>query len=67
MHPSWPGRLVILALPNSVSMIAPLVRMFRLTNWMLAVFSTTVLILTLVIFPFLSETFTSSAENKPVF
>ena len=32
MFPSWDGRFVIFALPSSVSMIAPLIRMFCLAR-----------------------------------
>lgn len=67
MQPSWPGLLLILAFPNSVSTIAPLVKMFRLTKCGLAAFSSTFRILVLVDLPFLSTRFTESVERSLLF
>ena len=52
MFPSCEGRFVIFAFPNSVSMIAPLIRTFCLARKVLAGVSITFLIVDFLDFPF---------------
>lgn len=64
--PSWPGLLVILALPLEVSIIAPLVMIFRLTKCLLAGFSRAFVIsATTYFFVLGSKTFTLFAARRP--
>ena len=52
MLPSWDGRFVIFALPSSVSIIAPLIRMFCLARKVLDGVSMTFFMLDFFDFPF---------------
>src|SRR3989338_10518758 len=65
--PSWLGRFVILALPASVSIIAPFIRIFCLARNLLEGVSRTFFILAFLNFPvFLSKRFAISDERSTV-
>ena len=53
MLPSWEGRFVILAFPSSVSMIAPLTKIFCLARKMFDGVSITFFIVVFFAFPFI--------------
>ena len=66
MFHSWEGRFVILAFPNSVSMIAPFTRIFCLARKTFDGVSTTFFIVAFFAFPF-TITFTMLFKKETSF